>query len=296
MLAGILLYETGVAVFPAVFVTAAFLYFILKVKSGKMHYLYLVFPIITIISFMMRKSFDSESLFLENLKADGGKILCQLEGSVDLVKESSNGYKIFLQDVTVTLDGTECRTENCIVYSEDKYLKRDRLKISGKAAAFKSASNPGEFDLEKYYATLKIKYAVYASRITKSAGSDVFIYSLADRISDKADNILHNITDTATASVFGAMILGRRESIDTDMSDLFTACGIGHILAISGVKTLKLDIPLVPETRINWAFVPLHIAIIYILKLCLDEEIIPRCRFPCSRGYLTKYINWQKKQ
>lgn len=244
MLAGILLYETGAAVFPAVFVTAAFLYFILKVKSGKMHYLYLIFPIITIISFMMRKSFDSESLFLENLKADGGKILCQLEGSVDLVKESSNGYKIFLQDVTVTLDGTECRTENCIVYSEDKYLKRDRLKISGKAAAFKSASNPGEFDLEKYYATLKIKYAVYASRITKSAGSDVFIYSLADRISDKADNILHNITDTATASVFGAMILGRRESIDTDMSDLFTACGIGHILAISGLHISLLGMGL----------------------------------------------------
>ena len=59
----------------------------------------------------------------------------------------------------------------------------------------------------------------------------------------------------------------------------------------TGVKTLKLDIPLVPETRINWAFVPLHIAIIYILKLCLDEEIIPRCRFPCSRGYFKKCIN-----
>lgn len=72
--------------------------------------------------------------------------------------------------------------------------------------------------------------------------------------------------------------------------------GTVHIIANNGVKTLKLDIPLVPETRINWAFVPLHIAIIYILKLCLDEEIIPRCRFPCSRGYFTKCINWQKKQ
>ncbi len=69
-----------------------------------------------------------------------------------------------------------------------------------------------------------------------------------------------------------------------------------HALVITGVKTLKLDIPLVPETRIKWAFVPLHIAIIYILKLCLDEEIIPRCRFPCSRGYHKKHINWQKKQ
>lgn len=71
---------------------------------------------------------------------------------------------------------------------------------------------------------------------------------------------------------------------------------IAHLLGHRGVKTLKLDIPLVPETRIKWALMPLHIAKIYILKLCLDEEIIPRCRFPCSRGYLTKCINRQKKQ
>ena len=87
------------------------------------------------------------------------------------------------------------------------------------------------------------------------------------------------------------MILGKKDELDDGLETLFSDNGIGHILAISGVKTLKLDIPLVPETRINWAFVPLHIAIIYILKLCLDEEIIPRCRFPCSRGYFTKCIN-----
>lgn len=75
-----------------------------------------------------------------------------------------------------------------------------------------------------------------------------------------------------------------------------TESGLRHRINMYGVKTLKLGIPLVPATRINWAFVSLHIAIIYILKLCLDEEIIPRCRFPCSRGYLTKCINWQKKQ
>ena len=96
--------------------------------------------------------------------------------------------------------------------------------------------------------------------------------------------------------VLSAMLLGDKTSLDSEIRSLYQKSGIAHVLAISGVKTLKLGIPLVPETRINWAFVPLHIAIIYILKLCLDEEIIPRCRFPCSRGYLTNYINWQKKQ
>ena len=93
-----------------------------------------------------------------------------------------------------------------------------------------------------------------------------------------------------------AMILGQKGSLDKEMKELYQRNGIAHLLAISGVKTLKLDIPLVPETRIKWALMPLHIAKIYILKLCLDEEIIPRCRFPCSRGYLTKCINQQKKQ
>jgi len=97
-------------------------------------------------------------------------------------------------------------------------------------------------------------------------------------------------------AVLSAILLSEKKEMDAEIKELYQKNGIGHVLAISGVKTLKLDIPLVPETRINWAFVPLHIAIIYILKLCLDEEIIPRCRFPCSRGYLIKCINWQKKQ
>lgn len=92
-------------------------------------------------------------------------------------------------------------------------------------------------------------------------------------------------------------IFGYNSTIDLKQIEMnfIDTSGTVHNLDVYGVKTLKLDIPLVPETRINWAFVPLHIAIIYILKLCLDEEIIPRCRFPCSRGYLTKCINWQKK-
>ena len=91
------------------------------------------------------------------------------------------------------------------------------------------------------------------------------------------------------AGILATMVVGDRGVLDAETKRLYQIGGLSLILAISGVKTLKLDIPLVPETRINWAFVPLHIAIIYILKLCLDEEIIPRCRFPCSRGYPKMY-------
>ena len=92
------------------------------------------------------------------------------------------------------------------------------------------------------------------------------------------------------------MLLGEKGILDEEIKGLYQRNGIAHILAISGVKTQNLAIPLPRRNRINSAFVPLHFAKIYILKLCLDEEIIPRCRFPCSRGYFRKCINWQKKQ
>lgn len=93
-----------------------------------------------------------------------------------------------------------------------------------------------------------------------------------------------------------SLLLGDKSQLDSNIKDSFRIAGLSHILVVSGVKTQNLAIPLTRRTRINSAFMSLHIAKIYILKLCLDEEIIPRCRFPCSRGYFRKCINWQKKQ
>ena len=62
-----------------------------------------------------------------------------------------------------------------------------------------------------------------------------------------------------------------------------------------GVKTQNLAIPLSHRNRINSAFVPLHIAKIYILKLCLDEEIIPPLSFPLFKGVFQKMYKFAKE-
>ena len=157
-------------------------------------------------------------------------------------------------------------------------------------------SNPGQFDARLYYQTKGIGLLCYA-REAELVRDDVrplsqLLYELQKAFSDR----IRRLFPENKSGVLEAMLLGNKTDLEAETRSLYQKSGMSHLLAISGVKTLKLDIPLVPETRINWAFVPLHIAIIYILKLCLDEEIIPRCRFPCSRGYFTKCINWQKKQ
>ena len=173
-----------------------------------------------------------------------------------------------------------------------------RVRISGSFSLYTEATNIGQFDARNYYASRKIYGQVKKAAIVYTEPPNIIgrgkecLWQLRRHL---AETFLE-VYGEENGALLAAMLLGERTFLSEETQSLYKAAGALHVIAVSGVKTLKLDIPLVPETRINWAFVPLHIAIIYILKLCLDEEIIPRCRFPCSRGYLTNYINWQKKQ
>ena len=171
-----------------------------------------------------------------------------------------------------------------------------QIHLTGTAEFLEEARNPGQFSYRMYYRGLGIRNRVTADRIFISEGKSSPLRSQAECFRAYATAVFQEICVPEDAGIFQAILLGDKSGLSEELRERFQDNGIAHILAVSGVKTLKLDIPLVPETSIKWALMPLHIAKIYILKLCLDEEIIPRCRFPCSRGYLTKCINQQKKQ
>lgn len=180
--------------------------------------------------------------------------------------------------------------------SDQKFHIGNKIQLTGEVAFFDNARNPGNFDQRFYYQKQDIHASIWAEHATLI---DDRRDGLKDWLADfrmQWKEVLKYELGKQKGAILAAVLLGEKSEMDQDVKELYQANGVGHILAISGVKTLKLDIPLVPETRIKWALMPLHIAKIYILKLCLDEKIIPRCRFPCSRGYLTKCINRQKKQ
>lgn len=185
-----------------------------------------------------------------------------------------------------------------LIYDEKKNKIQigNEVEAEGKLSFFETAHNPGNFDQKAYYQRQNIHGKVWSETLRITDHTVKRIQNILENIRVHCRNTLLSEAGEKNGSILSAILLGEKSQMDPEIKKLYQVNGIGHILAISGVKTLKLDIPLVPETRIKWAFVPLHIAIIYILKLCLDEEIIPRCRFPCSRGYHKKYINWQKKQ
>lgn len=257
-------------------ILSVFIYlFILK----KYHFFYFIFPIMYLSGMILVGINSNHSILYESLDEETGMDVT-LSGSVYKTQETDYGNRFFLKNVRCNDE----KVENCIVNTEYNYDLGDLIYVQGIAKTFDTARNPGEFDLKKYYRTINVYFKVTAKESYVIKKNSFIIYDYAQKCSDIMKKILYSITDEVNASVFCAMLLGNKDEMDKDISDIFSACGIGHILAISGVKIQNLAIPLTAETRINRAFVPLHIAKIYILKLCFNEEIIPRCRFPCSRG------------
>ena len=170
------------------------------------------------------------------------------------------------------------------------------VQICGKLTLAEAPSNDGAFDRLFYQQTERLLFSMKNARLTVRDGRQNPLLQWMYEVRRICMRHLEQIFDEQDAGILAAMLLGDKSRLDEEIRDWYQVGGIAHVLAISGVKTQNLAIPLTRRNRINSAFVPLHIAKIYILKLCLDEEIIPRCRFPCSRGYFRKCINWQKKQ
>ena len=165
------------------------------------------------------------------------------------------------------------------------------VQICGKLTLAEAPSNDGAFDRLFYQQTERLLFSMKNARLTVRDGRQNPLLQWMYEVRRICMRHLEQIFEEQDAGILAAMLLGDKSRLDEEIRDWYQVGGIAHVLAISGVKTQNLAIPLTRKTRINSAFVSLHIAKIYILKLCLDEEIIPRCRFPCSRGYLTKYIN-----
>ena len=221
----------------------------------------------------------------------------EISGVVSRKEIKSDSYLYHIRQTYLNSDQKPVFLGHMIVSNETDDIPVGAVVIaSGDIQLFSSARNDGNFDFAAYYRQLNIVCRMTADSIEQKSTPH---FSLGETLYRLQKNMVQVYTDHLNerdAGILCTLAAGSKSQLDPDTRQMYQNAGISHLLSISGVKTLKLDIPLVPEIRINWAFMPLHIAIIYILKLCLDEEIIPRCRFPCSRGYHKKYINWQKKQ
>lgn len=215
----------GVAVLIIIFISF-FLITLWKVFHNKISPIYQIFPILIIVGYVLMYMNSSTNA------------LCgdhELVGTIYKVQSTDYGYKLWLKEISADVNGKNVKTGNAIAYVENSYNRGDVVTIKGECSVFEGARNPGAFDVAKYYKSLKVDYRIYGASVVVLKENNNYIYTLADKISDKLTNSFYTISEDKYASVLCAMLLGNKDDLDENIYGLFSAGGIGHILAISGL-------------------------------------------------------------
>lgn len=231
MILGIAAAQLGITV-CVVCGLAISIFFCHSIRQKKLHRLYAVIPCIYLAGclvcfYSLNNPVCSTELFQNEV--------ITIEGEVKRVSPGNSGYTVELFDVSYYENSNRKKIENTVVYASQKCEPGDIVRYSGKLSELKNAMNEGEFDSKKFYRSRDIFLSLRAhdTRIIRPCSNPIL--KLANSVRKNLSEIIERISGDRSSGVFISVLTGNREALDDKLEKMFSACGIGHILAISGV-------------------------------------------------------------
>lgn len=216
-------------------------------------FLFLLLFLVGFITTYIHENYDnkifSEELFSEELpaaeKAEYGGGVIRISGVVEKVSEGTYSKRLMLKKCCIngrrlvnnivlemsdnTSYGWSARRGDHVEANVELEASQSMLPIPAAAA------NPGQFDLRQYYKSLGYLYYIEEPEvISVSGGKNRIVYRL-DSLKTSLKAVYRKCCTATDAGVYAAMVTGDRSDMDSTISELFSAAGIGHILAISGL-------------------------------------------------------------
>ena len=166
----------------------------------------------------------------------------RIEGTVTQRLPISRGRSRLLLEVTQLADAQRTiaatgRLRLTIVGEIPIIAPGTRLAFTSRIRAFHNFNNPGGFDYRRHM----LLQRVYASAFV--GAKDIHIDhprkipdgAAITRYRMRACQMIERVADPTTQSVLKALLIGDRQAISPDVRQLFNRCGVGHLLAISGL-------------------------------------------------------------
>lgn len=216
-------------------------------------FLFLLLFLVGFITTYIHENYDnkifSEELFSEELpaaeKAEYGGGVIRISGVIEKVSEGTYSKRLMLKKCCIngrrlvnnivlemsdnTSYGWSARRGDHVEANVELEASQSMLPIPAAAA------NPGQFDLRQYYKSLGYLYYIEEPEvISVSGGKNRIVYRL-DSLKTSLKAVYRKCCTATDAGVYAAMVTGDRSDMDSTISELFSAAGIGHILAISGL-------------------------------------------------------------
>ena len=127
------------------------------------------------------------------------------------------------------------------VTGEEASLKiGQQIILDGTFSHFATATNPGEFDVQRYYAAKGIGGRVRKSQILAVGEKYSFLREKLYGFRQVLHDRLAEVFPAKEASVMQTLLLGEKEELDAEVKALYQKNGIAHILSISGLHITLL--------------------------------------------------------
>ena len=163
----------------------------------------------------------------ENYGNNGsGKVRCL--ASVEKI-QSKNSWQAINGHVLLQFNDPEAST----------FQNGDRLLIGKELTEIEKPSIPGQFDAKQYYHRKGIDYQIFVSpadfkKIYPSRPNPVILFSHQIRI--WMENQINKLSiEQNDGFMLSALLLGIRRKIDPELKAAYSAAGVTHILAVSGM-------------------------------------------------------------
>ena len=216
-------------------------------------FLFLLLFLVGFITTYIHENYDnkifSEELFSEELpaaeKAEYGGGVIRISGVVEKVSEGTYSKRLMLKKCCIngrrlvnnivleisdnTSYGWSARRGDYVEANVELEASQGMLPVPAAAA------NPGQFDLRQYYKSLGYLYYIEELEVISVAGGKNRIVYRLDSLKTSLKAVYRKCCTATDAGVYAAMVTGDRSDMDSTISELFSAAGIGHILAISGL-------------------------------------------------------------
>ena len=222
-----------------------------KKKSGQSRLLWLALPLFFVLGYF-RCSAVYHSSDLEKLEkrlAESGmeQAPAVVSGTVERIELRNISYQsgrkreefrlwlrgceIRLTDGTYPADGVLVFGENL----EDGVLEGRNVTMEASVSALEEPGNPGQFDSKSYYRSRKISCLAEAGQILEVSGRIDYLKRGMRLLRQAFGRNLEKAAGEETAGLFRAMVLGEKWAAEKETVSLYEDCGIGHLLAISGL-------------------------------------------------------------
>lgn len=169
-----------------------------------------------------------------------------VQGKIYKIENTAFGTNIYLKGVEVENGEKSVSVKRIFVNTEKipNVKIGNIIKVMGKLRQFEEAANKGNFDSRKYYLSLGFYGKIEAGTIeiinSDYSGIRQGLYELRMEIIERLEKLcsdnngIFSIINNKNG-IIGAIILGDKIDLDSDIKELYSVSGIAHILAISGL-------------------------------------------------------------